>query len=130
MACASYQHDNTHACRHICSIGLITPRKTVVSILHAYILLENEKKVCFTSCFLTFLILSSVPVASLIVGPLCVWYLFYSFNIQFPITEIFPPRQNFINTDIKYILAWCDYYGNYKYDWEFGEKKFRFISFE
>ena len=102
------------------------PRKycrVVKSIRHANISSQNEL-VSFTSCSLTsqFHNLSCVHLASLILGTLSVLYLFYSFKIQ-------PPRQNYINTDTKYILTWCDDWDNYKYGWEFGEKKFRSMSF-
>ena len=39
-----------------------------------------------------------------------------------------PPRRYYIDPDTKYILTWCEAYGNYKYGWDFGEEKFRSIS--
>ena len=89
--------------------------------------LENEWKVSFTSCLITsqFHIISCVHVASLILGPLTVLCLFYSFNIQVPVAVNLLPRQDYINT--KYILTWCEGYGDYKYGWDFGENKFRSV---
>ena len=93
---------------------------------------------------------SLLSVASLVLGPPSVLYLFYSVNIEFVnkpkiVTNLSPhpnyagqnyTDQNFNGqkhtdqkytdqNETKYILTWCEAYGGYQYGWGFGQDKFR-----
>ena len=93
---------------------------------------------------------SLLSVASLVLGPPSLLYLFYSVNIEFvnkpTIVANLPPHPNYAGqnytdqnyngqkhtdqkytdqNETKYILTWCEAYGGYQYGWGFGQDKFR-----
>ena len=93
---------------------------------------------------------SLLSVASLVLGPPSLLYLFYSVNIEFvnkpTIVTNLPPHANYAGqnytdqnyngqkhtdqkytdqNETKYILTWCEAYGGYQYGWGFGQDKFR-----
>ena len=93
---------------------------------------------------------SLLSVASLVLGPPSLLYLFYSVNIEFvnkpTIVTNLPPHPNYAGqnytdqnyngqkhtdqkytdqNETKYILTWCEAYGGYQYGWGFGQDKFR-----
>ena len=57
------------------------------------------------------------------------YYIFYNsllWQTRLPQQEVFQiPMKDYIHyKDYKYILSWCEAYGNKKYSWEFGSEKF------